>query len=28
MINADGKDLERLTFEGTHNSAPAWSPAS
>ena len=28
MINADGKDLERLTFEGTHNSAPTWSPAS
>ncbi len=28
MINADGKDLERLTFVGTHNSAPAWSPAS
>ncbi len=28
MINADGKDLERLTFTGTHNSAPAWSPAS
>lgn len=27
MINADGKDLERLTFTGTHNSAPAWSPA-
>jgi TolB protein len=28
MINVDGKDLERLTFVGTHNSAPAWSPAS
>ena len=28
MINTDGKDLERLTFTGTHNSAPAWSPAS
>lgn len=28
MINADGKDLERLTFEGTRNSAPSWSPAS
>ncbi|WP_455243093.1 Tol-Pal system beta propeller repeat protein TolB [Petrachloros mirabilis] len=28
MINADGKDLERLTFEGNHNSAPTWSPAS
>jgi TolB protein len=28
MINADGKDLERITFTGTHNSAPAWSPAS
>jgi TolB protein len=28
MIDADGKDLERLTFEGTHNSAPSWSPAS
>lgn len=28
MINADGKDLERVTFTGTHNSAPAWSPAS
>lgn len=28
MINADGKDLERLTFTGVHNSAPAWSPAS
>lgn len=27
MINADGKDIERLTFTGTHNSAPAWSPA-
>jgi TolB protein len=27
MINADGKDLERITFTGTHNSAPAWSPA-
>ncbi len=28
MIDADGKNSERLTFEGTHNSAPAWSPAS
>lgn len=28
MINADGKDLERITHTGTHNSAPAWSPAS
>ncbi len=28
MINADGKDLERITFSGTHNSAPTWSPAS
>jgi TolB protein len=28
MIDWDGKNLERLTFEGTHNSAPAWSPAS
>lgn len=28
MINADGKDLERITFTGTHNSAPSWSPAS
>lgn len=28
MINADGKDLERITFTGRHNSAPAWSPAS
>lgn len=28
MINADGTDLERITFTGTHNSAPAWSPAS
>lgn len=28
MINADGKDLERITHAGTHNSAPAWSPAS
>ncbi|MGQ0694472.1 MAG: Tol-Pal system beta propeller repeat protein TolB [Nitrospiraceae bacterium] len=28
MINADGRDLERITFTGTHNSAPAWSPAS
>ncbi|MGQ0810848.1 MAG: Tol-Pal system beta propeller repeat protein TolB [Nitrospiraceae bacterium] len=28
MINTDGKDLERLTVEGAHNSAPAWSPAS
>lgn len=28
MINVDGKDLERLTFIGAHNSAPAWSPAS
>ncbi|MCP9470388.1 MAG: Tol-Pal system beta propeller repeat protein TolB [Nitrospira sp.] len=28
MINADGKDLERITHIGTHNSAPAWSPAS
>lgn len=28
MINTDGKDLERLTFVGTHNSAPSWSPAS
>ena len=28
MINADGKDLERITFTGTHNSAPTWSPAS
>jgi TolB protein len=27
MINADGKDLERITFTGSHNSAPAWSPA-
>jgi TolB protein len=27
MINADGKDLERITFTGTHNSAPSWSPA-
>ncbi|MBM4139401.1 MAG: Tol-Pal system beta propeller repeat protein TolB [Nitrospira sp.] len=28
MINADGKDLEQITFTGTHNSAPTWSPAS
>ena len=28
MINVDGKDLERITFTGTHNSAPTWSPAS
>lgn len=28
MINADGNDLERITFTGTHNSAPSWSPAS
>ncbi|SLM46356.1 TolB protein, periplasmic protein involved in the tonb-independent uptake of group A colicins [Nitrospira japonica] len=28
MIDSDGKNLERLTFEGTHNSAPSWSPAS
>ncbi|MDX2253165.1 MAG: Tol-Pal system beta propeller repeat protein TolB [Nitrospira sp.] len=28
MINTDGKDLERITFTGTHNSAPSWSPAS
>ena len=28
MINADGKDLERITFTGRHNSAPSWSPAS
>ena len=28
MINVDGKDLERITFTGTHNSAPSWSPAS
>ena len=28
MIDADGKDIERLTFQGTHNSAPSWSPAS
>jgi len=28
MINADGKDLERITFTGIHNSAPSWSPAS
>ncbi len=28
MINADGRDLERITFTGTHNGAPAWSPAS
>ena len=28
MINADGRDRERITFTGTHNSAPAWSPAS
>jgi TolB protein len=28
MINTDGKDLERITFTGTHNSAPTWSPAS
>ncbi len=28
MINADGKDFERITFTGTHNSAPTWSPAS
>jgi TolB protein len=28
MINVDGKDLERITVTGTHNSAPAWSPAS
>ncbi|MFZ3013266.1 MAG: Tol-Pal system beta propeller repeat protein TolB [Nitrospira sp.] len=28
MIDADGKDLERITFTGTHNSAPSWSPAS
>lgn len=27
MINVDGKDLERVTFTGVHNSAPAWSPA-
>jgi TolB protein len=27
MVNADGKDLERLTYTGAHNSAPAWSPA-
>ncbi len=28
MIDSDGKNAERLTFEGTHNSAPTWSPAS
>lgn len=28
MINTDGKDLERITYSGTHNSAPSWSPAS
>ena len=28
MINVDGKDLERITFTGAHNSAPSWSPAS
>ncbi len=28
MINTDGKDLERITFTGRHNSAPSWSPAS
>jgi TolB protein len=27
MINTDGKDLERLTYGGTHYSSPAWSPA-
>lgn len=27
MINSDGKDLEQLTFTGSHNSMPAWSPA-
>ncbi len=27
MINADGKDQERLTFIGVHNSSPSWSPA-
>lgn len=28
MIDSDGKNMERLTFDGTHNSAPSWSPAS
>ncbi len=25
MVNSDGKELEQLTFSGTHNSMPAWS---
>ena len=27
MVDTDGKDLERITFGGTHNSSPSWSPA-
>jgi TolB protein len=27
MVDTDGKGLERITFGGTHNSSPSWSPA-
>ena len=26
VINADGTDLRRLTFEGPYNTSPSWSP--
>ena len=26
MMNVDGKEVERLTFNGAHNGSPAWSP--
>jgi TolB protein len=26
VMNADGTDLRRLTFEGSYNTSPAWSP--
>ena len=25
-MNADGTDVQRLTFEGSYNTSPAWSP--
>ena len=26
MMNADGSDVRRITFEGNYNAHPAWSP--
>ena len=26
VMNADGSNIERLTYSGTDNYAPAWSP--